>query len=173
MNYKSLPEMAAILTNNNAEAIADAELMAKGFDAFYSKNQDWCDNMDYDGEDDILQIFAYWFVGYDRENGVFGSYNDWQDSAEEVFPGLDEAVENLGYPINTEEIEIAGEDDIFVPEAMDETNVYLNNLGYTLIYLDTDGDCYHFFIVPSGKFARLKELGGEIGFKFYKNEGKD
>jgi len=169
--YQNLPEIAAILTNNNEKVVADAKRMALGFDCFYERYNDWCDEMGFKSNDNMLQVFAYWLAGYGNSEytKAFGSYNDWKDSIEDVLDGIDEAVINLGYPIYIGGLdEFDCDEELFMPDAMNAANIHLNDCGYTLIYLDTDGDCYHFFIAPNDKLARLKELGDEIGFKFEK-----
>jgi len=174
-DYTNLIEMAAILTNNNEKAVADAALMAER-DAFQEKYLEWSDA--YCGDDsNVLLAFAYWFVGHDNDeyaDYAFGSYHDWKDGLEEILPALDEAIKNLGYSSQigslTEQIKISDGEEVYMPEAQDIINVHLNKCGFTLIYLDTDGDCYHFFIVPSDKLARLKELADEVVFRFYERE---
>jgi TPR repeat protein len=172
-HYKDLPEIAAILTGNNEKAIADATLMATGFDAFSAKYGDWCEKMGYAGSYDMLQIFAYWLVGYENGEMSFGAYNDFKDSADEVLGCMEKAVANLGYDpdfVCFESYSGFNEDECFVFDGMDVVNKRLNKYGLALIYLDTGGDCYHFFIIPANKLARLNELGAKIGFKFCDSE---
>jgi hypothetical protein len=62
-DYTNLIEMAAILTNSNQKAIADAALMAEDFGAFREKYIEWCDTYCGDDEGDLLTAFAYRFAG--------------------------------------------------------------------------------------------------------------
>ncbi|MDR0221921.1 MAG: hypothetical protein LBI38_00065 [Oscillospiraceae bacterium] len=166
MNGGNLVEIAGILSNDNPQAVADAELLAKGFGAFYAEHAEWCGEMGCTVEvpNIIPIIFAYWMSGYGNERDEYGGYYDGRDAMDDVLDGLEPVIKNLGYPLDAGEIEYGGDETI--TEAMGIINENFNRKGYTLVSLDTDGGCAHLFIVRSADYDRLVGLGEKINFKF-------
>jgi hypothetical protein len=159
---KNAIELAKIISNNNETAVSDIALLVENYAAFYQKYQNWCDEMDFDG--DPLLTFAYWLAGYDT-NCKYGAYIDWKEATEDIIWNLAPAIVNLGYPLKLNEIEFSGEE--FTDEALRIINEHFAKQGFTLVALDTQSDCYHLFVINANDFAKVIALGKEIGFEFF------
>jgi hypothetical protein len=163
----TIVDIAGILSNGNPDVVRDFTLLARDRTAFAAKYADWCGDRfdeDTDADDFLLDVTAYWLVGHDTEY-KFGGYIDWKEETEEITAHLAEAIGNLGYPLDVNEIAFTGEE--FTNEALLTIDAYFREKGYTLVSLDIGGDCYHLFIVPLRDFDRLAQLGENLGMRFF------
>jgi len=139
--------------------------MVTDFHAFYRKHADWFqDELGvYKNEDDVdnfadEETLANWF------HLEFSSVVDWKECIDEILAQLEGINENLGYPLDIEEIEIDTEEETF--KALQMIGTHFSARGYHLIDLESGGDSYYLFIAPIKDYDRLVELGGQIGFRF-------
>lgn len=178
MVNSNLAEITKIITNNNEKFISDMAEMSNDFYAFYSKHKKWFHvNLDYsdrDFENDIdcgtlecfkKEVFVFWLERRDADKNQFASHIDWKESPEEIIQQLDYINKNLGYPLNIKELKIDEEENTF--EALKIINTHFNTKGFSLVGLDSGGDCYYLFIILAKEFDRLQELGAEIDFEFF------
>jgi hypothetical protein len=171
-DYSCLPEMAAIITNNDAKAIEDARVLARGVTEFKAAHKIWAEDiMEWTGEN-IMAIFAYWFAGYcpndvpeNERPTVFGAYNDWKDNIYFILLELEDPIKNLGYPLDLSEFHYDEDSDLIHEDAMPIINENFGKKGYRLVNLDGCGDCMHFFIIHAEDYDRLVSLIGTIGEK--------
>lgn len=167
-NFHQLPEranlieIAKILSNSNPQVVENYTLLVNDNQAFYQKHQEWCDENCEPG--DILSVTTYWLTGYDTDF-KYGGYIDWREEREEVLDHLQQTVESLGYPISLDDIDFPEEAQTY--EDLDTINKHLQQQSYTLVSLNTWGDSYSFFVVPTDQYAQLKKLGETIGLDFY------
>ena len=162
-------EIARILSNGDPDVVRDFTLLDEDYRAFAAQYADWCGDMlegEWERSEALLHVTAYWLTGHDTRY-KFGGYIDWKEATEEITAHLEEAIRNLGYPLDVEEIEFTGEE--FTNEALQTIDAHFRKKGYTLTTLDIGGDCYHLFIVPLGGFDRLVRLGGDLGLRFFNN----
>lgn len=164
----SVVQIAGILTNGNPDVLRDFKVLARDRAAFAAQHAEWYGEMFEEDEEDeayILQrVTAFWLVGHDTPY-KFGGYVDWKEATEEIVAHLREAIQNLGYPLDVDAIPFTGEE--FTDEALVAIDAHFREKGYTLVSLDTGGDCYHLFVVPLEKFPRLVELGEGCGMHFF------
>lgn len=166
-DYRELIEMAHILTGGNQYAVADIAELVNDCDAFYEAHREWCDEMLEDisvKHDRMLLVFAYWLVGYDTDR-KFGGYIDWKEATEDILWHLEQAIANLGYPLDTSQIQFTGEE--FTDKALQMIHNAFLAQCYELVGLDIGGDCYHLFIVPADQYESLCALGKAVDFKFF------
>jgi hypothetical protein len=77
-DYGVLPEMAAILTNGNGQAVSDMRLLAESVSGFVQTHKEWCAEMDYadfgandaERQEETLLVFAYWLAGYSATDDI-------------------------------------------------------------------------------------------------------
>ena len=158
--YKT-PEIAAILTNHDENAVADMRLLVNDHVAFASKYADWFEEMEFDSDWYAL-IAAYFIVGYETKY-KYGAYIDWKEASEEIVWGLNDAALHLGYTLNLGEV--AFDDSDFTDVALRKIHNFLLTKGYSLVNWDTESDCYHLFIVPTEKYDALVQLGKSMGIR--------
>lgn len=166
-DYTNIVEIARILTNGNADVVRDFTLLAQDHEAFAAKYADWCGKMLGDSperDEAMLCMTAYWLAGHDTPY-KFGGYIDWKEATEEINAHLEEAIANLGYPLDMKAVAFTGEE--FTDEALTKIDAYFREKGYTLVSLDSGGDCYHLFVVPLNDFDRLVRLGANLGLRFF------
>ena len=174
-DFSRLSDMAAILTNNAEKAVSDMALLSRDYNAFFSSHSEWFEKMGYSIHDfrnnyneTMLLVFAYWLCGYgaadEEASPAFGAYIDWKEETEEIISWLEKVTENLGYPIDFGEIVFNGDE--FTDKALNTINSHLNAKGYTLLYLNTDGDCYHLFVIKNEDHDRLTGLAIGADFSF-------
>jgi hypothetical protein len=181
-NYSVLPEITSILTNQNESAIADISLLAREPEKFALEREEWFVGMDWDDSDwfkkkthvATLNVFAYWLVGYEAVEDKsknppfqFGAYIDWKEAADEIIWNLSKAAKNLNDAVELEQIAFNGDES--TPENLSKISEYLALNSYVLMSLDTDGDCYHLFIIEAKDYDRLTRLAAEANFKFFRN----
>jgi len=162
----NLIEIAKILSNSAPEVVEDFTLLVNEVHKFYQKHQAYCDER-FEGvpqSGDILTLTAYWLTGCDTPF-KYGGYIDCKDGIEDILWHLEQAIENLGYPVSLENIEWT--EDELTSEALDKINMHLSKQAYTFVTLCISGDCYHLFIVPEKEYLRLYNLGYAIGFEFF------
>jgi len=174
-DYSSLPEIARILTNGNARAVAGMALLAGDPAAFMRAHREWCeashnDLDEMDADFFTLLVFAYWLCGYpatqdsEKDPVAFGAYIDWKEEVENIIWDLEQMEQNLGYRFELGKIAFSGDES--TGEALLAISKYLAVKGYTLLTLDTDGDCYHLFVIRSENKDRLTRLAESTGFDF-------
>lgn len=167
-DYHVLVEMAGIISGNNEAVKADFFMLVQDVTTFCAKHAEWCEEIldcvdPYDRHTQLLVIFAYWLTGYDTDF-KYGAYIDWKEETEEITSSLQEAIDNLGYPLKVEEIDVEDDDDTY--EVLKKIHRYLNKKGYALAILDTDSDCYHLFVTTHESCTRLQKLGHTVDFCF-------
>jgi hypothetical protein len=180
-DYSVLPEMARILTNGDAAAIREIEQLAQDVALFLQARRGWAAGMEFEDyglnpdhrQKETLLIFAYWLCGYpgdDSDGGAdnpakeFGCYIDWKEEIGEIIRQLAAAGDNLGYSLD---LQLYGIDyDKHTFEALGSIAGFLSPKGYSLLTLDTDGDCYHLFLLKKSDAELLLELASKTGFKF-------
>jgi hypothetical protein len=180
-DYSVLPEMARILTNGSTDAVGEMEQLAHDAALFLQARRGWAIGMEYEDfgvepdmrQEETLLIFAYWLCGYqgdDSDGGVdnpekkFGCYIDWKEETDEIIAQLADLGENLGYSLDLELYKINYDE--FTDKALASIAGFLSPKGYALLALDTDGDCYHLFLLKNGDVERLLKLASKVGFKF-------
>jgi len=176
-NFYQLPtrsnliEIAKILSNNAPQAVEEFTLLVNDSEKFYQKHQEYCDE-NYDGAPqswDILSLTADWLTGQNMpvESFKYGGFIDWKETTKNILWHLEQAKEQLGYPLSLTDIKLTKERP--TNEVLHEINQHLSKQGYTLATLNIHGDCYHLFMVPKNQYLQLYNLGQEIGFEFYED----
>lgn len=161
-----LVELAALLANDNEQAVATIKLLVEKPEEFEEKFADWLYETDFSVFEDTKIIAAYLLTGYELGNiQQFGAYIDWKEETDEILKSLEFVTKNKGYSIDFKNEHF---DQKNTQNALYEISNFLKNKGFLLIYWDTDSDSYHLFIVALSDFDKLISLGNELGIKFKK-----
>jgi ferredoxin len=118
-DYGVLPELTAIITGGDEQAISDMCLLQEGAAAFVNAHKDWCAEMYYadfgingaQRQEETLLIFAFWLAGYAttddpaKDPRPFGAYIDWKEETGDIVWQLGKADEDLGYGLQLNAIQ--------------------------------------------------------------------
>lgn len=160
-----LADIAAILSHNDREAVADIRQMLADPQAFAERYEHWLAAFDFSPTRDAELILAYFLVGYETPY-EYGGYFDWKVGADEVVQTLAAVFERLGISLDFDRLVYGGSES---PETMFvKIDKLLVGKGYTLMCWNTQSDSYHVFPVPLAECRRLFDLGNAAGISFYR-----
>jgi ferredoxin len=139
--YGVLPELAAIITGGDEQAVSDMSLLQESVAAFVNAHKDWCDEMGYadfgdnraQRQEETLLIFAYWLASYAatddsaKDPRPFGAYIDWKEETGDIIWQLGKADENLGYGLQLDAIQF--DDTEFTDKALTMIDAHISAKG--------------------------------------------
>lgn len=171
----NIAKLAYIVSNGYMPVVEDFKLMANDYDKFLADNKIWCDEivcLTENIEDQKMLIFAYWLTGcsiegFDQELLAFGAFFDWKESIDEVVSQLKKVNKNLNYDINLNDFEIE-EDEEDLDLELKRIAEFVEKQNYALLYLDTNSDSYHLFVVRLSDVSEVLALSESVGFEFIK-----
>lgn len=168
IDYTPLIEMAEIISNGDAAAVADISLLVTDPDAFSVRHRSWLNDFGYEdhvafSDVEVRDSFAYRLAGYETPFG-FGAYIDWKEAPEEITAQLDVVLKNLGYPVDTSSLNLENE---HTWEALVLIARHLEESDLKLAILDTESDCYHLYVVPTASFFRLVTLAASLDIRVH------
>lgn len=169
MDYSVLAEMGEIISHNDQAVVNDMRLLAQGYEAFYEKYPEWCDEIIDDPEDEedylIFLVFSSWLMGDKNNRKPYACHFDWREETEVMVKYLIKTLHACKLPLDLNEVHFSGHET--TEEALAVINDYCRNHGYELISLGTNGDSYYVFITTYDNYERLRELGEHVEFDFY------
>ncbi|MFV0440085.1 MAG: hypothetical protein ACK5LV_02185 [Lachnospirales bacterium] len=168
VNFKELPDVAKILTNNYPLLINETKLLVDDYNAYVKQHLRFCKilSTDLDDKDKNIPIFFAHMLTTKRKNVKYGTYVGWKMTFDEIVSEIEALVLNYltNKKIDLKSLAYVNKNDANnVLEVIDE---YLKKEHLTLVKLTLESTSFYIFVAPMRDIFHLKAYGDSMKIQF-------